>query len=62
MNPEKTWKPLVITGAVLLINGLIFLLATIVTQSNALWGPTIGCLVSGFPLLVVGLLQNKNLK
>ena len=59
MNPEKTLKPMVITGSVLLLSGLIFLLTALSMQSNVLWGPAIGCLGSGVPLLIVGLVQNK---
>jgi len=62
MSSKKTGKTLAITGTVLLLNGFIFLLITLLMQSNILWGLSIACLGTGIPLIIVGLLKNKKSK
>ncbi|MDA7754488.1 hypothetical protein N8933_05710 [Pseudomonadales bacterium] len=59
MNYNKTWKPLIITGFVLAINGLIFLLIGQTTDTDSFWGLTAGCVGSGVALLIVGMLHRK---
>jgi hypothetical protein len=62
MNVEKTWKPLSISGAVLIINSTIFSTIMLATGSDAFWGVGIGCFGAGFPLLTLGLLQYKKFR
>ena len=62
MNIEKTWKSLSISGAVLIINGIIFLTIMLAIGSDAFFGVGIGCFGAGFPLLTLGLLQHKKIK
>ncbi|MDC1085254.1 hypothetical protein OAS97_11040 [Pseudomonadales bacterium] len=59
MNYNKTWKPLIITGFVLAINGLIFLLIGQTTDTDSFWGLAAGCVGSGVALLIVGMLHRK---
>ncbi|MBT7539669.1 hypothetical protein N9435_07060 [Pseudomonadales bacterium] len=59
MNYNKTWKPLIITGFVLAINGLIFLLIGQTTDTDSFWGLAAGCAGSGVALLIVGMLHRK---
>lgn len=59
MNIEKTWNPLSISGAVLIINGAIFSTIMLSTGSDTLWGVGVGCFGAGISLLTLGLLQYK---
>lgn len=61
MSSSKYWKPLTIAGAVLLLNGFVFLVITFSMPSSVLWGPAVACLITGVPLLVVGLIQKVRL-
>jgi len=62
MSPEKSWKPLTITGLILILNGLIFSIISFTLQNNTFLGLAIGCLGSGVPLLIIGLLQRQGVK
>ena len=62
MNIEKTWKPLSISGAVLIIHSAIFSTIMLATGSDAFWGVGIGCFGAGFSLLTLGLLQYEKIK
>lgn len=59
MNYIKTWKPLIIAGAVLSINGLAFLLIGVATLTDIFLGPTAGCIGAGVALLIVGIIHRK---
>ncbi len=59
MNHITAWKPLIITGAVLAINGLIFLLIGLATLTDTFLGPTAGCIGAGVALLIVGIIHRK---
>ena len=61
MSSVKYWKSLSIAGAVLLLNSFVFLIITFSMQSSMLWGPAAACLISGVPLLTVGLAQKNRL-
>lgn len=61
VSSSKCRKPLTVVGMVLLLNGFVFLVVTFAMQSSPLWGPAIACLVTGVPLLIVGLAQKSSL-
>ncbi len=61
MKLEKSWKTLVIVGSILLLNGLTLLSITLMLKSNIIFSSAIGCLGSGLPLLVIGLIRNKKI-
>ena len=50
---------MVITGIVLAINGFIFLLIDLITDTGSFWGLAAGCIGSGVALLIVGMLHRK---
>ncbi|RUR39190.1 hypothetical protein ELY25_05995 [Vreelandella populi] len=57
MRANPDWKPLAIVGAVLLMNGFVFLLITLSAPGGALWGAALGCLTAGIPLLLTGCIK-----
>ena len=50
---------MIITGIVLAINGFIFLLIGLTTDTDSFWGLAAGCVGSGVALLIVGMLHRK---
>ncbi len=62
MNIKKTWKPLLISGAVLIINGIVFSAIMLATGSDAFWGVGVGCFGAGISLLTVGLSQYRKFR
>ncbi|KZN39748.1 hypothetical protein [Pseudoalteromonas luteoviolacea] len=61
MDSKKQWKSMSVVGAVLVANGVVFSIIALSLQSFSFWGPALGCVGAGIPLLVLGLSnQNKS--
>ncbi|MCF2859495.1 hypothetical protein L1286_18575 [Pseudoalteromonas sp. SMS1] len=62
MDSIKQWKSMSVIGAVLIANGVVFSIIALSLQSFAFWGPALGCVGAGIPLLVIGLSNQKQSK
>ena len=59
MSEKNRLQPLLIVGLTLFASGLVFSIFLLATGSPAVTGVALGCLVSGFLLTVVSLVQKK---